>query len=112
MFNLKHKKMTKVTSIKIEKVKKNKTSSKKENAENIKNNVKAERDLMYQYPNFEGSTDEVKAEKKKFRAAARRAKASFQKKVGAADKKDKAALISEANKWALDIYTKNFLPSF
>lgn len=78
------------------------------NLQNVKQKVAAERDLLYAYPPEVNTLDA----KKKFRTAARRQRDSFQKRIKAAEGKEKAALQKEAKAWASEIYRKEHIPAF
>jgi hypothetical protein len=83
------------------------------NLENAKETIKKEKDLMYGYPVPDMTGDE----KKKYRAAARRTRASYEKKIAVlqtAEPLDEAAvtaLQAEARKWAKATYSKSYLPN-
>ena len=83
------------------------------NLDNAAETIKKEKDLMYGYPEPDMTGDE----KKKYRAAARRTRASYEKKIAglqAAEPLDEAAIATlqaEARKWAKLTYSKSFLPN-
>ena len=83
------------------------------NLENAKTKIKEAKDLMYGYPVEDMTGDD----KKKFRAAARRTRASFEKKIATvrvAEPLDESAvekLLAEARKWAKLTYSKSYLPN-
>jgi hypothetical protein len=74
----------------------------------VKEKVAKEKDVMYQYePGMDG------AAKKKFRAAARRQKAAFQRDIKKEkDAEKKAKLIKKANKWAAETYAQGHEVTF
>lgn len=78
------------------------------NLENAKTKIKEQKDLMYKYVPADMGGDD----KKKFRAAARRTRDSYYKKISGAKPEEKDNLIAEANKWAKDTYTPTHIPSF
>lgn len=80
----------------------------KKNTETVKEQIKEKKEDMYKYE----PSDMAAADKKKFRATARRTRDSFFAKIAKAEGEEALKLQAEANAWAKVIYNKHARPVF